>query len=329
MNARCPACQAWYTVVPDQLRISGGWVRCGQCGDVFDASLQLIDAKSEPPSDLTQTEPPEFPLQPDGVDAALPEASIVSSAPTTIAYLPAPSSEAHVTSPISGHLPPEVQPEVSWDSAALLVKPSWDAETGFGPETVDKPESVVTASGKSAVLPAAEPVSFMRAPHARPTMHRRGVHRLWAGLSVLLMLGLLLQGLYRERDLLAAAKPEFKPALATFCELFGCRISPLQRIEALALDSVTFHQMDPEVFQLQLVLKNKAPLALALPTVELTLTDVADQPVIRRVLTPAELGATANSMMANGEWMASADLRVKAENTQQRALGYRLLVFYP
>lgn len=39
---RCPGCQTLFRVVPDQLRISGGWVRCGQCEEVFDASLHLL-----------------------------------------------------------------------------------------------------------------------------------------------------------------------------------------------------------------------------------------------------------------------------------------------
>ena len=40
---RCPACGTMFKVVPDQLRISEGWVRCGQCDEVFDASLNMQD----------------------------------------------------------------------------------------------------------------------------------------------------------------------------------------------------------------------------------------------------------------------------------------------
>ncbi len=39
---RCPACQTLFKVVPDQLRISEGWVRCGSCEAIFDASLHLL-----------------------------------------------------------------------------------------------------------------------------------------------------------------------------------------------------------------------------------------------------------------------------------------------
>src|SRR4051812_37874466 len=38
---RCPACGTMFKVVPDQLRISEGWVRCGHCAEVFDASAYL------------------------------------------------------------------------------------------------------------------------------------------------------------------------------------------------------------------------------------------------------------------------------------------------
>lgn len=41
---RCPACTTTFKVVRDQLRISDGWVRCGRCSHVFDATLDLQDA---------------------------------------------------------------------------------------------------------------------------------------------------------------------------------------------------------------------------------------------------------------------------------------------
>ena len=39
---RCPACATSFRVVVDQLRIAQGWVRCGQCGEVFEAPLHLV-----------------------------------------------------------------------------------------------------------------------------------------------------------------------------------------------------------------------------------------------------------------------------------------------
>jgi predicted Zn finger-like uncharacterized protein len=40
---RCTACGTLFKVVADQLKISQGWVRCGQCAHVFDAQANLVE----------------------------------------------------------------------------------------------------------------------------------------------------------------------------------------------------------------------------------------------------------------------------------------------
>ena len=47
MATRCTACGTVFRVVPDQLRVSKGWVRCGRCAEVFNAVAQMVDV---PPS---------------------------------------------------------------------------------------------------------------------------------------------------------------------------------------------------------------------------------------------------------------------------------------
>lgn len=44
---RCPSCGTRFKVVADQLRISQGWVRCGMCQSVFDASQDLQSVPDE------------------------------------------------------------------------------------------------------------------------------------------------------------------------------------------------------------------------------------------------------------------------------------------
>ncbi|MFZ5548594.1 MAG: DUF3426 domain-containing protein [Pseudomonadota bacterium] len=63
LATRCPACSTVFRVVQDQLRVSEGWVRCGQCQEVFNALETLFDLGSlgaegpaEPP--VTQTPTP-------------------------------------------------------------------------------------------------------------------------------------------------------------------------------------------------------------------------------------------------------------------------------
>ena len=47
---RCPACTTTFKVVRDQLRISDGWVRCGRCSNVFDATLDLHETPDGAPA---------------------------------------------------------------------------------------------------------------------------------------------------------------------------------------------------------------------------------------------------------------------------------------
>ena len=41
--ARCPACTTLFRVVPDQLKLADGWVRCGRCDELFNAGDALVD----------------------------------------------------------------------------------------------------------------------------------------------------------------------------------------------------------------------------------------------------------------------------------------------
>ncbi|MEB0110298.1 zinc-ribbon and DUF3426 domain-containing protein [Variovorax sp. RTB1] len=87
---RCPSCATTFKVVKDQLRISDGWVRCGRCSHVFDASLDLqelpepaVSVPAVPASAASVPSPP--PLSDDADffdDEPLPEP--VASAPAPL-----------------------------------------------------------------------------------------------------------------------------------------------------------------------------------------------------------------------------------------------------
>ena len=58
---RCPACGTTFKVVRDQLRISDGWVRCGRCSEVFDATLALQETSDPAPESRAPAPPIETP----------------------------------------------------------------------------------------------------------------------------------------------------------------------------------------------------------------------------------------------------------------------------
>lgn len=56
MFTRCPACQTQFRVRAEQLRTAAGRVRCGACGEAFDAVSRLSDMPLPP----QQTEPADY-----------------------------------------------------------------------------------------------------------------------------------------------------------------------------------------------------------------------------------------------------------------------------
>jgi hypothetical protein len=63
---------------------------------------------------------------------------------------------------------------------------------------------------------------------------------------------------------------------------------------------------------------------------ELTLTDLQDQPVLRRVLQPVDLDPAAPKAIApRTEWTSNLTLVVAPGANPARIVGYRVLAFYP
>jgi predicted Zn finger-like uncharacterized protein len=57
LKTRCPACDTIFKIVPDQLKVSKGWVRCGRCAEVFDAAAHA--AAPDETNPWPQSTPPQ------------------------------------------------------------------------------------------------------------------------------------------------------------------------------------------------------------------------------------------------------------------------------
>ncbi|WP_254068108.1 DUF3426 domain-containing protein [Acidovorax sp. SRB_14] len=172
---------------------------------------------------------------------------------------------------------------------------------------------------------SAEP-SFVRMAR-RKAFWRRPAVRVTLGLAgVALLCALVLQVVVQQRDAIAAARPQWRPFLQGLCAPLRCRVEAHRQIASVVVDSSSFNKLRGESYQFSLALKNRSHLVLAMPAVELTLTDAQDQPVLRRVLLPQDLGAPP-VLPALGDWSASLQVHVALGNA--RIAGYRVLAFYP
>ena len=138
-----------------------------------------------------------------------------------------------------------------------------------------------------------------------------------------------LQVLLQEREAIAASAPATRPVLAGLCGMLGCTLGAFRQIEALQIDSSAFARVSADTYRLSFVLRNTAAVSVAVPAVELTLTDTQEQPVVRRVLQAQDFAHTQTAINANGEINVSMPLAVEDSVGKNKFSGYRLLVFYP
>ncbi|WP_219216140.1 zinc-ribbon and DUF3426 domain-containing protein [Variovorax boronicumulans] len=175
--------------------------------------------------------------------------------------------------------------------------------------------------------------SFRANPGAQPM---RQASRWWprllraSALAVLVLL-LLAQVLYQQRNAIVARQPALQPWFAGACERLGCQLSALRRIADISIDGASFlREKDGEGYQFSFTLRNRAAIPLAMPAVELSLLDLEERTVVRRVLRPAEYGAPA-VLAAHAERATLLPIVLVGEDatSASRVAGFRLDTFYP
>ncbi len=149
---RCPACTTTFKVVRDQLRISDGWVRCGRCSHVFDATLDLHEAP-----DVALPSPTQGGYMPGLVASS-------SEAEAPVAASPEVAPPSRQSLPSSPSLPFQLEPTASTAPLAPQSEDAdfFDEETGPMPLQA-QPETPASEPAKSATLPA-EPAFSLQLP---------------------------------------------------------------------------------------------------------------------------------------------------------------------
>ena len=349
---RCPACGTMFKVVTDQLKVSQGWVRCGHCADVFDASLHL---------QATQEISAPIPIQP-SAPVFSPESVAkqqnsewsprVFFADDDVVAPPAGNADVTELEPYQSHQPLMHDPDglqVDEHSEAVRAELA-QAQAGNEQGVSARADSAAHREHKddsddSDVLSefpldrpdAAKDVSFVRDARRRAFWRKPGVRAALGLFGFVLVALLVLQVLVQQRDSLAAFAPALKPWIQKLCEQLHCEVAPLRSMESLVIDSSSFNKVTPDLYRLAFTFKNSGAVAIAMPSLEVTLTDSQDQALVRRVLTPAQFGSTSGLLGAGADFRGAVVMQVlgadtSASSTPQgllRVVGYRVLIFYP
>ena len=191
------------------------------------------------------------------------------------------------------------------------------------PADVDEDTSDVSEPPSEAVEP-----SFVRQARRQAFWRKPGVRAMLLALAFVLASLLAGQWAVQERDRLAARFPPSAPVLARLCESLGCELGAPKRIESVVIDSSNLVRRLGNFYAFDFVVKNSDPIALAMPALELSLTDNADAVIARRVFLPQELPGAPATVPALGS--VSISLRLSLSEGGVGAMtGYRALVFYP
>jgi predicted Zn finger-like uncharacterized protein len=368
-----------FKVVPDQLRISEGWVRCGQCGEIFNASQNLMAAEPAPRTVAATESPPSV------APPAVPETPAHDPSPTdrlaAAPPYPAPADPPPATAggTLLATTPAEPQrgafEQKVWDLEPVYAEPATEeqltgteprlgtptAEPDAAPGTSDEPvwndspgTSAESAAGAPDVAhasnvaapdtlppgrvapPAAardtdedDPISFLQPGPQAGFWSRRPVRLLLLAVALLLAALLAAQVLVQERNRVVLLEPASRPVLQALCLVARCEIGPLRQIESVVIDSSSFGRLRADGYRLAFSLRNQAPIDIAMPAIELSLTDTQDQALVRRVIMPTEYGAPTPVLAAGTDWSSTLALSIRAGASTERIAGYRLLAFYP
>jgi predicted Zn finger-like uncharacterized protein len=319
LATRCTSCGTVFRVAQDQLKASEGWVRCGRCSEVFNALEGLFD--------LEGSSGP-MPLARDGAGAATagvpPPSELPLAAP---ASRPSPLASEEAAS----ELPTSTLIDTQADTRTPSQFESSYSAAAAGQVEMDDFELIDSqvpdeALAADAADPAEAPGFLRHAERAARWQRPRVRRALWT-LAALMVLLLATQATVQLRDALAARWPAAAPMLSALCGVVGCTLEAPRTLSALAVDSSGLTRLDAApLYRLQVAVRNRGTWPVAMPALDLTLTDLRGEVVARRVLRATDLVPGApEQVVAGGDWSAVAVLDLG----ERRVAGYTIELFYP
>ncbi len=318
---RCPHCQTTFKVVRDQLLLREGWVRCGHCGEPFNALDHLVElqaADAAPPEQTADTSAQPAPPPP---AAATPQPATATSVtvpdrigtlrwsqavlrerPAAEGFLPLTTPPyAPATTPLN---PPSAAPAASQPPAPApadaVPQPAPDSAPSAGDDSgplseirLDQalnyqfdrtePDAVQTVLPVPDTLPAPQP-EFVRQADRQARWRSTPVRIVLGLASLLLALLLAAQAALFWRDDLAQQWPQSRPWLQQLCTLTtGCELAAPRDLDALVIDASSLNPAASGL-RLDVLLRNRSSRAVAWPAIELTLTDAQGRVTQRKVL---------------------------------------------
>ncbi|MCD2515135.1 DUF3426 domain-containing protein [Massilia sp. G4R7] len=305
----------------------------------------VIEPEPEPEPPAPPELPPETPPEIEPIVEPEPEPVPEPEPPVDEELVAAPLHDDEEDPPPASAAPRKADDD---DGAPLLLResgpttvtmPAAPSAPPVAPRTPRAKAAEARAARRSKLTPTKIDAPKLRVPETdEPEFVRRGRQRERSGKAVriamiagslLLLVALALQAVHTFRNTLAARYPGLKPALVSTCALLGCRVELPARIEQLVVDTGELTTLGGNAYTFTTQLRNQGDLVQAWPSLELTLSDDDDKPLVRRVFGPRDY-LPAGPLAAAG-FAARSEQAVKLHFRvgDPAPSGYHIAVFYP
>ncbi len=360
LAARCPSCRTAFKIPDSILQKQQGLVRCARCSNVFNA----FEHAFMPNQDVKTVEKPKVQIFA-STAAATPKSAAESSVETSAKNFAAPqdkvqentfeknqdamlkntisasastSSSDFMPSPAPAHPKRKTRFEdldYQPDAVAAIPKRRWQ---NYSDVALDKINTVfqsvqgIFTSKNIDYRHKQKNTSLditMRDWHSQKQKQAK-----WLTNLIAFFLLTFLAMIYWKRDAMVSFFPSTAPIFMKACKVLSCSMAPLKIANN---PSVSFSEMEKDMsltgnrYIMNIGLKNHHDLPVSMPFLEISLFDLNEQLIARRVFHPQEFLKTDDWQRVDKQGMQSGEeLPIKIRfQIQQAVSSFKVVAFYP
>ena len=298
----CPACETQFLLTTEHLKAHRGKVQCGHCEHIFNAKNRLTEISDDIHS------PAEY------------QASIETHGSDT--------SQAIDEKPISKVLNVALGAVPNLDNLDDLEADEKSNDPYIGNTNITSQPDIIEVYDVDQINAPIYIDDLITNPKFDKPKTKVNVWLMLFGLILAILAGI--QSVYYLRTSISADYPQFKPYLVQACAALKCEIDLPKNLDFFALDDSDMQEdyAHKNVIKFSSLLINNAPYAQAYPNIELTLTDTADQPVLRRLIKPSEYLASNTNADAGIDSREEMRINLSINVADMAVAGYRVLLLY-
>ncbi|MDG1097417.1 MAG: DUF3426 domain-containing protein [Methylophilaceae bacterium] len=308
----CPNCNTQFLLNDELIKAYRGKVQCGNCEHVFNAKNRL----TEVPDEITSA---------DEYQASLEDAIVEVPEQTTIIESSIASNDSQDTLDKTAQIESIQAESVETESSPKQT----DVDYFISPPAL---EVEAISQPTSQVDTPAEPVNIDAIfSNKRREKKKTSKHSFFISfINFLLFMAAVLLCAYFLRSEIARQFPPIKPLLERACVSLKCKIELAKNLDLITIGDSDMQEDDTyqSVIKFSSSIKNNANYPQAYPSLELTLTDNDDRPVIKKLITPKLYLVSKEKIKHGLDYNETATIKLSFHVDDPSVGSYRILLLY-